>query len=314
MNRLIPTLLVAVSVTPGAALAQSLLSATEVEVLRYDTIPNFGSSSGLYCCATHINESGPDADFIHIRATFDVAFSDEVDRVSISGRDIGLLLPGAEEPTAAVGRFSYIPIFEYGQMSLNPRRPRDWPDETEQAFYSGVFLVGNDIGEAVLTVGEAGPDQLQVPVSLAVAPTPVIAPARTLGVTVTGVTVETEAVIEDSSARQDMAGRITPLGGQMLRVDLTLQPLMTNVTDTQGGDGAFFYYSDQLALVGPRGTPYPQVGRDTGDSLHNRWSHSMRWEDTPPSTDISIVFLGPADPGRYLVFYLSDKVAEFMLE
>jgi hypothetical protein len=142
----------------------------------------------------------------------------------------------------------------------------------------------------------------------------VIAPARTLSVSVTGVTVEAEAVIEDSSARQDMPGRITPLGGQMLRMDLTLLPMMTNVTDTQLGDGAFFYYSNHIGLVGPQGLPYMQVGRDTGDSLHNRWSHSMRWDDAPSSTDISIVFLGPAAPGRYQIYYLSDKVAEFQLE
>ena len=303
----------ALAALPHLAAAQSPLTLAGVTVQRYDTLPNFSGDTGVFCCASHVNESGPDADFIHVTAAFDVAFSDTLDRVSVSSSDILLMLPGAAEGLRAVGRFSHVPVFEYGSQTINARRPRDWPNETEQGFLSAVWLVPNAAASAVLQIGEEGA-RLDVPLDLAVAPSAPLSPRQVVSVRVIGTEFLDSATISDRSANMDMPGVIQPRQGRFLRLTLGLTPLMSTDTDAQAGENQFFLYGNYLGVTGPDGMPLNLVGTEAVDSLRTRWSISASWDDTPREIDVTNVYLAAGGPGRYSIYFLSDKVAEFVLE
>ena len=123
------------------ALAQSPLMPVTVSIQRYDQIVNATGDTGLACCAPHILESGPEADYLHIRMVFDVAFSDTVDRVSVNSSDILLMLPGAEEGLRAIGHYDHVGIFvPRAHRASLAAAARLEPNETAQACGGGLGL------------------------------------------------------------------------------------------------------------------------------------------------------------------------------
>lgn len=299
------------SVVP--AVAQSVLAPASVTIQRYDEIVSAEGGSGHYCCAPHVLESGPAADFYHVRVVFDVAFSDTLDRVSINSRDIGLMLPGATEALRNIGRFDYLGIFEFGSSSVFAQRPRDWPNETEQAFIDAVWIVPEGVTSAALVVGEAGA-QLQVPLDLNVAAGQPVSPGATLQAAVTGFGAETALAVSDRHNGQDIAGRVVPAAGQALRLDLAVTPLISTATDAQAGENRFFMYADYFSLVGPSGLPLPFMGYQTGSGLRQRWSISSSWENQPRASEMTLYFMGNPEPGTWTVYFLQDPVAQFNLQ
>ncbi len=295
------------------ALAQSPLSAASVTVQRYDEITSSDASTGMACCAPHILESGPGADFFHVRAVFNVAFTEELDRVSINSSDIVLMLPGAAEGLRAVGHYDYIGRLETGETSLYARRPNDWPAETAQAFIDSVWRVPEGTTQATLVIGEEGA-QLQLPLDLNVAPGQPVSPGSTLQATVTGFGAEAQVAVSDQFGRQDVAGRVVPTTGQALRLDLAVTPLMSTATDAQAGENQFFMYAQNFSLVGPNGMPMPYLGYLTNGSLRTNWSISSSWESEPRTSNLPLYFLGVPEAGVYTVYYFQDPVAQFNLQ
>ena len=305
--------LAALMSTTLPAVAQSALTPVAVSIQRYDEIVNATGDSGLACCAPHVMESGPAADYYYIRMVFDVAFSETLDRVSINSSDILLMLPGAEEGLRAIGRYDYVGVYDDGSPTIFARRPRDWPAETEQAFVDGVWIVPEGVTTAILRVGEEGA-RIDVPVDLNVAPGAPVSPGQTVQVAVTGFGVEETLSLTDSRYSQDVAGRVVAAAGQMLRLQVTVTPLMSTATDAQVGENQHFMYAEYLSLVGPDGLPLPYLGYRTGDSLRRSWSISSSWENSPRASDMSLYFLGNPGPGTYTVYYLQDPVAQFNLQ
>jgi hypothetical protein len=308
------TLLFAASTLSGAAMAQSPLSAASVTVQRYDTLPNFSGDSGIFCCATHIQQSGPDADFVHVRAVFDVAFSETIDRVQVNSADVLMLFPGAEEGQRAVGRFDHMPVFEFGSPSIFVNRPRDWPEETAQAFIDGVWIVPAGQTSATLQVGPADA-RIDVPLDRTVPVTSVMPPRMTVAVEVTGFGAVDTITLDDRYNGQDMPGVLEPgIGGRFLRLSVSVTPRMSTATDAQTGENRFLMYGNYIRITGPDGVPLPFVGTDTGRSVRTRWSVSSTWENETRPIELSNYYIGTAEPGRYSIYYLSDKVAEFIVE
>jgi len=151
-------------VAPASAQVEAI-SMTSLTVQRYDVLPNIDPDLGLACCAQLTFESGGDDDFVYIDADFAVAWSDALDRINISSRDIGLQLVTEGEPRQAWGRFSYFPQVERGGNSLNSRRPRDWPEENAGAYLNLIVQVPAGTTQAELLIGEA-PNTLRIPITI----------------------------------------------------------------------------------------------------------------------------------------------------
>jgi hypothetical protein len=295
------------------ALAQSPLMPVTVSIQRYDQIVNATGDTGLACCAPHILESGPATDFLHIRMVFDVAFSDTLDRVSVNSSDIVLMLPGAEEGLRAIGHYDHVGIFDEGASGIFARRPRDWPNETAQAFVDSVWMVPDGVTTATLQVGEEGA-QIAVPVDLNVAQSQPVSPGQTVQVAVTGFGVEADLTLSERRNNQQLAGRVTPLSGQALRMEVSVTPLMSTSTEAQAGENRHLMYAGYLSLVGPDGLPMPFLGTRAGDGLRRTWSVSSSWDNSPRPHDMTLYYLGNPGPGTYTVYYLQDAVAQFNLQ
>ena len=141
----------------GIAAAQAAdplpITLSSVTIERYAELTEVGTDGGVACCAPLVL-SQPGHHFVYVRAIFDVAWSDELDRISVSFTDIGLQLPGDAEPRRMVGRMNRLGEFVFSGTSLNARRPRDWPAETEQGFLNAVFLVPETITTGTLVMEE----------------------------------------------------------------------------------------------------------------------------------------------------------------
>jgi hypothetical protein len=296
-----------------SAQAQSPLVPATVTIQRYDELVNASGNAGLLCCAPEVLVSGPGADFYHVRMVFDVGFSDTLDRVSIGSNDIGLRLPGAEETLRAIGRYDHVAVFEDGAPSLFVRRPRDWPNETEQGFLDAVWIVPDGITSATLEIGPEDA-RLAIPLDLAVAPGQPVSPRQTLQVAVTGFGAESRLDLSGRLSNQDVTSRVVAGAGQALRLDLSVTPLIGNATDAQAGENRFFMEMEQFALTGPDGMPMPYLGTAVNNGLRQRWSVSSSWDNAPRVSEISLYYLGVPQPGTYTVYFLQDPVAQFNLE
>lgn len=285
------------------------ITLSSVVVERYAEIIETDSDGGVSCCAPLVL-SQPGHHFVYVRAIFDVAWTDELDRLNVSFSDIGLLLPGDAEPRQMIGRMGALGEFALSGTSLNARRPRDWPETTEQGFLNAVFLVPETITSATLVFEEGAFSQ---EISLAAEVTRMVDPASLVAVNVIGLAEIDEVVTQETSGRQDITGRLAPTLGAMLQLDLSVQPQVPNNLD---GEHQFFFRTDAFTLVGPDNAPLRFIGTVPGSSFQDSYSYSSRWEpgSLPNAQTIRLFFAGNAAPGVYKVFYHGTPVADLMFE
>lgn len=285
------------------------ITLSSVTIERYAELTEVGTDGGVACCAPLVL-SQPGHHFVFVRAIFDVAWTEDLDRISVSFSDIGLQLPGDAEPRQMVGRMSRLGEFDLSGTSLNARRPRDWPEETEQGFLNAVFLVPETITTGTLVFNETTFSQ---EISLAAEVTELVDPASLVTVNVLGLTEVDEIVTRETSGRQDITGRLAPSLGAMMQLDLSVQPLQPNDMD---GDTAFFYTIDAFTLVGPDNAPLRQIGTVPSNSFQDNYSYSSQWRDggLPNAQTLRLYFAGNAAPGVYKVFYHGTPVADLVME
>lgn len=306
----------------GAAIAvgsTTLAIAQEAEVLpitlssvtveRYATLIETGTDGGVACCAPLVL-SQPGHHLVYVRAIYDVEWTEEVDRLNVTYSDIGLQLPGDAEPRQMVGRMSAVGEFAFTGTSLNARRPRDWPEETAQAYLNAVFLVPETITTGTLVFENTTYSQ---EISLAAEVTELVDPASLVQISVLGLAEVDELVTSETSAQQQMVGTITPTLGEMLQLDLSVQVLQSNDID---GENSHFFRISAFSLVGPDNAPLRALGVVPSSSFQDDYSYSSRWEvgGLPNASTIRMYFAGNAAPGVYKVFYHGTPVADLLFE
>lgn len=294
--------------------AQSPLSLAGMSVYRYESLVDHSGNSGSFCCAPY-EMGGPDGQFFYIRAIFDIAWNEDLDRVSVSSSDIVLQLPGEDEPRRAIGRYDWFGVFQPSAGSISERRPRDFPDETSQAFLNAVWYLPREVTSATLIIGEED-EILEVPVSLAVEVSPVISPAQTMTVTATGLSRAEALTGESRMNGTEVPGRMTPAVGTMLRLDLDVTPAFSTDTDAQTGDNAAFIRNSWFSLVSPDGAPLMPLGSQPsgGSAPRVEWTNSLSWQSDPQTVDMSLYFLGSGAPGTYRIYFLEDHVGDVTLQ
>lgn len=296
------------------ALAQSPLTPVSISVTRFDTLPRLEPDYGMACCALPVAESGPDSDFYYVDMDFNVAWSDELDRISYSSRDILLYFEGGdEEGLRPFARINYLPIVEMSGGSISARRPRDWPDETAQAFLNQLWQVPAGVTQANLVIGEEG-DQIEITLNFDIPVSETMRPLETVDIALNGLTISDGLSGEDSVSFADFTTTTTPTIGELLQLDVTITPLMNTQTDSDVGENRFFFYNNYVSLIGPEGVPLAIHGQGVSDGVRNDYSNSMSWDDDANGSDRSFYFIGAGTPGTYQVYYLSDLVGEIALQ
>ena len=199
--------------------------------------------------------------------------------------------------------------------SISERRPRDFPEETAQAFVNGIWYLPGDATTATLIIGEDD-EILEVPVSLAVETGPVIRPSQTFTFALTGLTRAGELTAESRLNGTDVPGRQAATTGTMLRLDFDATPAFSTDTDAQAGDNQAFLRNTWFSLVGPDGAPLVAAGSQSGSNATPRieWTNSISWDSSPRTVDLSLHFLGSGTPGTYQLYFLEDIVGEITLQ
>jgi len=294
-------------------LAQSPLTLSGMSVYRYETLVDHSGNSGSFCCAPY-ELGGPDGQFFYIRAVFDVAWTEDLDRVSVSSSDIMLQLPGEDEGRRAQGRYDWFGVFQPSAGSLSERRPRDWPNETAQVFFNVIWYLPRDASSATLIIGEDD-EMLEVPVNLAVELSPVISPSQTMTITPTALRRAEPLSAESRLNGTDVPGRMAPVVGTMLRLDFDITPAFATDTDAQTGENAAFIRNTWFSLVSPDGAPLVPLGsQSSGSSPRIEWTNSLSWQNDPQTIDMSLYFLGNGAPGTYQIYFLEDYVGDVTLQ
>mgnify|MGYP000577876068 FL=1 len=311
----LPALALAAAALSGPAMAQTeALTLTSMTVTRYDTLPNLDSDVASACCALHTYESGDAEDFIYIDANFSVAWTDALERIQVNSSDIGLQFDNEPEARQAWARIAFLPEVELGGGSLTARRPRDWPAENAGAHLDLIFAVPAGATSATLVLGE-GDTMLRLPVDLNV-PVSTFQPASSYyDVAITSMTTTSELVTEDRAGRSEIAGTITPMLGELVRVDVTVTALTNVRVDEEPGENSAFFTNTDFALIGPAGYPLLPLGRSVSGSLRNRYSNSINWDGDGPSsgTTLTLFFLGAGTPGDYELFFFNETVGKVTL-
>lgn len=295
------------SVAQEAEVLPITLSSVTVE--RYATLIEDGTDGGVACCAP-LELSMPGHHFVYVRAIYDVAWTDEYDRLNVSFSDIGLLLPGDAEPRQAVGRMTNVGEFAFNGTSLTARRPRDWPEDNAQAYYNGVFMVPDAITSGTFVFDETTYSQ---ELDLTAPLTELTDPASLVTINVLALAQVNELVTTERSGRLELVGRITPTLGHMMQLDLTVQPNVSNDID---GDNAHFFRSTDFTLVGPDNAPLRNVGVVPNSGFQDDFSFNVSWDEgaLPNARTLRLYFAGNAAPGVYKVFFHGTPVADLLIE
>jgi hypothetical protein len=194
---------------------------------------------------------------LDIRAVFDVPWSDELDRLSVSSRDIALILPDGTE-VASFGSYEYWGMMHTIAQGISISRPRDYPEEDEDLYWQSLYLVPEGTASAVLRIGD--PEEavvwqgdVTVPGVEAEQDAAMFAEFR-----VTDVDRFRVAELEDGRDTTRMTSTLTAPAGQVL-VDLEIEVTALSANEFEA-DGDFQWHSYDFRLTGPEDETFFLVG------------------------------------------------------
>ncbi|MEC7762320.1 MAG: hypothetical protein VX874_10475 [Pseudomonadota bacterium] len=309
----------AVGLTALPATAQEAspppLTPLSVEVVKLDTVLHSDVNAGSICCAPETLVSGEAEDFVYIKVVFDVAWSDDVDRVSYSGsQEQALKLPGTDDPDAWLrpwGQINWYPSVEIRPPNLSESRPRNWPDEDKDAVLSGMWTVPADATEAVLLIGKADEPQLEVAIDLSGAVEDLPAAATLWDVSISSLSVMDEVPTSRESRGRVVNGVVKPTMGQIVAVTATITPTRNTLVDQDEGKNAAYFQTETFQLVGPEGLPLVPMGQDRRGTIGNDVSNTENWsgDEASGQTERTFYYLGSGAPGTYRLFLETSEVA-----
>lgn len=298
------------------------LSIKSNEVMRLDTIPHYAGGDSLICCAMEVLESGPDHDFVYMHVLLDVAWTEDIKRISYyGGTDVKLKLPGQTDPEtylAPWGTMDWFPEVRTNAPSINEGRDRNWPEVDNDTYLDAVFTVPSDVTEGVLIIGKKDEPAVELPVDLSGEVTE-LPPAGSLWTAeITGLGIVDQVTTERNLRKQIVPGRVTAGVGKMMRIDMVLRPQRDLKVDRLTGNSAAAFTSKQVALIGPEGLPLAMVGeaRNNGPYmvLGSADSSVTNWrEGSEGEIKRTFYFIGSGAPGEYRLYFKGMNIAGAML-
>ena len=249
----------------GAAVAQSTsgLTVNSLKSYAYDTMVSWTERDARPAGVEEIAQVEGMV-FLDIRAVFDVPWSDDLSRLSISSSDILVILPDGTEVQACCA-YEYWGMMHMSGSSASVSRPSDFPDEDRDLYWHSIFLVPAGTPQVTLRLpadeGEPGYEGV-VPVpavseELAAAEFAQFAVADPVRMDV----LELEA---GRDSRMVTSSMTAPEGQDFVDFEIEVTPFSANEFDF---DGRFYWHTYDFRLVGADGATYGLIGERFQDRL-----------------------------------------------
>ncbi|MCB1407385.1 MAG: hypothetical protein KDK01_14310 [Rhodobacteraceae bacterium] len=285
------------------AAAQIDLTALSTETRAYETATSWQERP--YRPAGVVEYvSMPGSVILDVRMVFDGPWSDEVQRVSVSSRDIRLVLPDGTELGAVGGHPNW------GQMTLQSRslsgsRPRDFPTDDRDLYWNGIFIVPKGTTTATLRLG--GDVRFEGAVTVP-GPTREEDAASFATFRPTGVRRFRIAELQDGRGTEAVSSTIpAPQGMVIAEVEIDVSGVMSNQVD---GDDRFTWNTHNFRLVDDAGVTMGLVG----ERFMNRVLDSQyNGVNVGSSTERTVLWVVPEDLTEARLLFGETEVARVPL-
>jgi hypothetical protein len=295
----------AVALAAGAAAAQDEAVPLTVDTLEVTAFPSVViAEDDRYPCCFPETIAPEGQVLLLVEAVFEPPWTEEVDNLRISSRDIALTGAGAEEPLPLIGSYEYHGFFRLRAPSLSARKPRNWPDESEPVHFNGVFLVPADAGELSLDLGGS----VTIPVTVPEPGEPP-APADVAEISIAGTERVDSLESTSRSGSTEIVSTITNPNGAILGVTVSIDPTANNDLEdpTQ-----FVWQTWNFALMYGDGHYAPLIGQPLASSITQSTTNSHRDDSMEWSpTERTLYYAVPADAESFSLYYGPTLVAEF---
>lgn len=280
--------------------AQSGLDLKSIETFAYDSMLNWTERSTRPHDAMEVAAVEGHV-FFDIRAIFDVPWTDELSRLSVSARDITLTLPDGTD-ILNFGRYEYWGMMTATSAGVSMSRPRNHPDEDADLYWHALFIVPQGVTTATLTIpGEPGwQGEVTIP---ATGPEQVAADFATFQVLAADRL--RMVALEDGRDTQRLLSTITaPKGSILADLNLAVTPSASNDT---GDSDRFFFRTYDFRLVGDSGENFWPLGERFMDRVLDWQFNGVTVGDTATRRMLWIV---PEDVTRATLYFGLTPVAE----
>ena len=137
------------------------LSQISLSAATYDAVVSWDERDHRPCCFRDVLATDGMI-YLDVRLVLDVPWTDALDRVSFRADDVTIALADGTVQEA-IGHFDYFGMFAVQSPGISARRPRDWPNEDEDAYYHAIFQIPAGTTEVTLSVAEAFRTTVTVP-------------------------------------------------------------------------------------------------------------------------------------------------------
>lgn len=264
------------------ALAQIDLTALSTEARAYDTLTSWQERA--YRPAGVVERIHvPGSMILDIRMVFDGPWTDDIARVSVSSRDIMLVLADGTELQAVGGHPAW------GQATLQARslsasRPRDFPTDDRDLYWNGLFVIPKGTASATLRLGGDVRFEASIPVP----------PPTAEDIAATFATFSPSAVrrfrvvnLEDGRGNNAVSSSIrAPVGMVLAEVEVDVQGVVSNQIDE---NNRFTWHTHNFRLVDDAGHSMGLVGERFMQRLLDSQYSGTNVGDTADRTMIWVV-------------------------
>lgn len=192
---------------------------------------------------------------VDVRLVADGPWSDTVERVQASPRDIKLVLPDGTE-LEPEGGYQYWGQLDMNGRSLSGRRPRNFPTDDADVHWNGLYVVPAGVSTATLRIATADVT-FEGQVTIPKTSTPEAA-ADFASFRVTDVERYRRADLADGTGADAVTSTLTATPGMVL-ADLQIEVTGRASNQTDGGD-RFNWSTHNFRLVDAEGHTLPLVG------------------------------------------------------
>lgn len=283
------------------ASAQIPLQAISLTAHAYDSVVSWQERDWRPAGLTEIVHV-PGQILVDVRLVADGPWSDEVDSVRANSRDIKLILPDGTE-LEPQGGYQYWGQMQLNARSVSARRPRNFPDEDQDIYWNGLFMVPEGVSTATLTIGG---DDISFEGAVTIPKTSEPEDAADFATfEVNSVRRYRRADLQDGTGSDALHTSITATPGMVL-AELEIEVTGVAPNQADGGD-RFNWSTHNFRLVDAEGHTMPLVGEGFMRRILDWQFNGVNIGD---DAERNVIFLVPEGLANATLLFGETPVAE----